>query len=729
MEIDAESFILNGIDISDEVSSAPMNGPQPLSDDEVSGIVSVAAMDAIDFISSEISAEREKSQRYFDGKTDLDFEQGRSSIVSTKVRDTVRAVKPSLMRVFLSSGRYVEYVPNGPEDVQLADQATSYMHWKFQSIGGFRLLSDVIHDALVKKVGIAKAYYVKTDLSEIYTYTGLTDEQAYAVMADDDVELIEHTATAEAEVTAIDGMPPMMNQQPMLHDMKVMRRRSKGDIEVVSVPPEQFFIDRNARSLDDCYVCGNRVDMRVGDLVAQGYDFDIVSELDNSISVTDTANNEDQTRRGYSVTGDEASQSVDKSMHLVTITEAYMRIDVDGTGVPILHKVTLGGSSYTLLAYEPCDAIPYAIFEIDPEPHTFFGRSLADIVMNDQDATTAVLRGILDNVAMVNNPRTGVVEGQVNLDDVLNNEIGAVVRMRSAGAVIPLAVPFVAGQTMAALQYLDQGVEEKTGVSRASMGLTPDALQSTTKAAVQATVQAAAGQVEVMARNLAEGGMRALFKLMLSLTIKHADAANWMRINGQFMPVDPRLWDVDMDLTVNVGLGVGRDEEKAQAYREILALQQQVYSQYGPQNGVVTLTGMRNTITDMLALAGIRNSERYFNPITMEIEQQLQAQAAQAAAEAAQGGNQPMDPNQAFLQAEQMKAQQRIAIEQFKAQEGARKAIMDDDLQRDKMAQDLAIKDAELSAKYGIEVEKIRLAREQNMQRQISALPSIQGGM
>lgn len=729
MEIDAESFILDGIDIADEMSDAPVSGPQPLSNDDIESIASVAVMDAVDFISSEISDIRNKSQRYFDGKTDLDFESGRSGIVSTKVRDTVRAVKPSLMRVFLASGRYVEYVPNGPEDVQLADQATSYMHWKFQSIGGFRLLSDVIHDALVKKIGIAKAYYVKTDLSKVYTYTGLSDEQAYAIASDPDVEIIEHSATAEVDVVAVDGMTPEMNATPRTHDMKVLHKRSSGDIEVTSIPPETFFIDRNARSIDGCYVCGNRVDMHVGDLVAQGYAFEDVSELDNSISVTDTANNEDQERRGYALNGDQADQSVDISMRLVTITEAYMRIDADGTGIPILHKVTLGGSNYKLLSIEPCDEIPYAIFEIDPEPHTFFGRSLADIVMNDQDATTSILRGILDNVAMVNNPRTGVIEGQANLDDVLNNEIGAVVRMRSAGAVIPLAVPFVAGQTMAALQYLDAAVEEKTGVSRASMGLTPDALQSTTKAAVQATVQAAAGQVEVMARNLAEGGMRRLFKLMLSLTIKHADAANWMRINGQFMPVDPRLWDVDMDLTVNVGLGVGRDEEKAQAYREILALQQQVYTQYGPRNGVVTLTGMRNTITDMLALAGIRNSERYFNPITMEIEQQLQAQAAQAAAEAAQGGNQPMDPNQAFLQAEQMKAQQRIAIEQFKAQEGARKAIMDDDLQRDKMAQDLAIKDAELSAKYGIEIEKIRLAQQQNMQRQISALPSIQGGM
>jgi len=725
MEIDAETFILDGIDITDDAVSAPVEGPKPLSIEEVNSIVSMAVQDAVDFISSEISPIRIKSQRYFDGETDLTYETGRSGLVSTKVRDTVRAVKPSLMRVFLSSGRYVEYVPNGPEDVPLADQATSYMHWKFQSIGGFRILSDVIHDALVKKIGIAKAYYVKTDLSKVYSYTGLSDEQAYALVDDPDVEVIEHSATEEVTAEIIDGMDPMMQATPRTHDMKILHRRSKGDIEVISVPPESFFIDRAARSIDDCYVCGNRVDMRVGDLVAQGYDFGIVSELDNSISVADTANEEDQERRGYALNGDEADQSADISMKLVTITECYIRIDKDGTGIPILHKVTLGGSSYKLLDAEPCDEIPYAVFQIDPEPHTFWGRSIADIVMPDQDATTAVLRGILDNVAMVNNPRLSVVEGQANLDDILNNEIGAVVRMRQAGAVQPLAVPFVAGQTMAALQYLDAGIEEKTGVSRASMGLTPDALQSTTKAAVQATVQAAAGQIEVMARNLAEGGMRRLFKIMLALTIKHADAANWMRINGEFQPVDPRLWDVAMDLTINVGLGVGRDEEKAMAYREILQLQQQVYTQYGPNNGVVTLSGMRNTLTDMLALAGIRNSERYFNPITPEIEQQLQQMAAQEA----QGQEPPMDPNEAFLKAEEMKAQQRIAIEQFKAQEAARKAIMDDDLKRDQMAQDLAIKDAELAAKYGVEVDKLALQREQNLQRILMSGPQINGGM
>jgi hypothetical protein len=177
-------------------------------------------------------------------------------------------------------------------------------------------------------------------------------------------------------------------------------------------------------------------------------------------------------RRGYDLdTSDEDEQ--DPSMKNVTVTEAYMRIDADGTGIPVLHKITCGGTSYEMLDFEPCDELPFAKFEIDPEPHTFYGRSLAEIVMDDQDAATSILRSILDNVAMTNNPRLAVIEGAANIDDVLNNEIGAIVRMRQAGAVQDLSVPFTAGQTLGALTYLDGLVETKTGVSRASMGIRP----------------------------------------------------------------------------------------------------------------------------------------------------------------------------------------------------------------------------------------------------------------
>lgn len=693
------------------------NGPQPLTDDEIEGIVAAAIDDAVDFIESDIAPDRIKAQRYFDGECDIGFEVGRSRVVATKVRDTVRAVKPSLMRVFLSSSRFVEYIPRGPEDVKLAAQATEYMHYKFQEMGGFRILSDVFHDALVKKAGIAKVYYEEYDTSEVHTFTGLSDAQYMAIAMEPDIEIIEHSEEIIDQQVAVDGvLGPEMVQKT--HDVKVLRRSTDGDICVVSVPPEEFFIDSNARSIDDCYICGHRTDMRVGDLVAMGFNFDEVVNLDGSTDVIDTTAEEDEARRGYSVNVDDDENAADPSMKKVLVTDAYMRIDADGTGIPILHHLILGGTSYKLLSAEPCDEIPFAIFEIDPEPHTFFGRSIADLLIEDQDAATSILRGILDNVAMTNTPRLGVVDNAVDIDDVLNNEIGGIIRMTQPGAVQPFAVPFVAGQTMPALQYMDQLVEAKTGVTRASMGLAPDALQSTTRAAVQATVQAAAGQIEVMARNLAEGGMRRLFSLLLKKTVRHADAPKFMRLNGEFAEVDPRVWDIGMDLSVNVGLGTGREEEKSAAYREILGLQMQVYGQYGPQNGVVSLVNIRNTVSDMLAASGIRNAERYFQPITPEYEQQLMMQAMQDQQMQQQGAG---NPQQAFMQAEAMKAQTRAQVDMQKAAlEHQRKMIemaANDDLQRDKMAQDLAVDQAKILGQYGAAVDVARVKAEQEMQR------------
>ena len=404
-------------------------------------------------------------------------------------------------------------------------------------------------------------------------------------------------------------------------------------------------------------------------------------------------------------------------MRSVAITEAYMKIDVDGTGVPVLHRFICGGSDYKLLDFEPIDNIPFAVFEVDPEPHTFYGRSLAEIVMDDQDASTAILRGVLDNVAMTNNPRIGIVDGAVNIDDVLNNEIGAIVRMRQAGSVQELTVPFTAGQTLGALTYMDQLVENKTGVSRASMGLDPDAMQSTTKAAVQATIQAQAGQVEVMVRNLADG-MKNLFKIMLHLHVKHSDEEQMMRMNGRFIPVDPSVWNADMDVSINVGLGTGREEEKMMALQQAFSIQQQVYTQYGPFNGMVSLTNIRNTLSDMLAAAGIRNSDRYFAPITPEVEQQLLMLQQQAQAQQAQG----TDPNQAFLAAEQMKAQAKVQSDMMKLQLDAQKAAAEDDRERDKMAQDLMVDAAKIYGQYGTAVDVARVKAEQDKLRTIAGI-------
>jgi hypothetical protein len=684
---------------------------KPKSETEIANIVQDAISDAVDFVESEISEDRIKAQRYYDGEVDLGYEDGRSKVVATKVRDTVRAVKPSLMRIFLSTAKPVEFVPKGAEDVAMADQATEFMHHEFTRLNGYRVINDAFQDALVKKQGIVKAYWMTYPEAKTYTFSGLNDEELTYVTDDEDAQVIEQTT--EMEIT-IDEMG--MEIESPVHDVKVSHRDEKGELCIKSVPPEEFFVNREARNLEEAYLVAHRTEMRAGDLIAMGYDPDIVLDLDSLDNGSEMTETEVYERRGY----DESSSDEDRAdpaMKNITVTEAYMRIDVDGTGVPVLHKLTCGGTNYKLLDYEPCDELPFAKFEIDPEPHTFYGRSLAEIVMDDQDAATSILRGILDNVAMTNNPRIGIVEGAVNIDDVLNNEIGAIVRMRQAGSVQDLAVPFTAGQTLGALSYLDGLVESKTGVSRASMGLDPDAMQSTTKAAVQATVQAAAGQVEVMVRNLADG-MRDLFGIMLRLSHKNIDEEKMMRMNGSFVPVDPRVWDGSMDVSINVGLGTGREEEKSIALNQALQMQTMVYQTYGPMNGLVSMTNIRNTLADQLAVSGIRNADRYFAPITEEIEMQMLQQQQQA--QAAQG--QAPDPNAAFLQAEQMKAQAKMQSDMAKLQLEQQKAAAEDDLKRDQMAQDLLVDAAKVYGKYGTAVDIAKIKAEQDKVRMVGGI-------
>ena len=693
-----------------------MAKPERLDEEQIKNIVSTAVGDAIDFVESEIVSNRLKAQRYFDGETDIGEEEGRSKIVSTKVRDTVRQIKPSLMRVFLSSENPVEYVPSGAEDVQMAEQATKYAGYVFQKADGYKRLNDAIHDALVKKTGILKLYWEDYEDAKIYDFTNLTEEEMTVLVNEKGVDVLEQSVETSAEIDEF-GMQVEMPR----YTLKVSRRNKSGKLCVNSVPPEEFYVDRGATCLEDAYVVAHKREMTVGELVSMGYDFETVSELTGS-SVDDTFSEAEKFERtGYADQDEE--ERFDPSMKLIEVTEAYMKIDVYGTGIPIMHRVLMGGGADTIIDYEPWGTLPFAVYEVDPEPHSFFGRSISDLVMNDQDSSTAMIRGILDNVALTNNPSIDVVEGQVNIDDVLNNEIGSIRRVKSQGAIQTNAIPFVAGQTLSAVQYMDLQTESKTGVSKASMGLDPEALSNQTATGAQLTAQAGAGQIEVMARNLAEGGMKQTFKLLLELLIENSCEETMMRLNGQYMPIDPRSWNADMDITVNVGIGMGREESKAVALNQALQTQMTIYGQYGAQNGLVTLTQIRNTLGDILALGGVRNADRYFNPLTPEIEQQLIMQQQQMMAQQGQQLTPEQTLAQAQVQAEQIKAQSKAETDMLKAQIDAQKAIAQDDRERDKLDQELLIKTAEIMGKHGTAVDVETIKQMQNAPRYPNSSP------
>jgi hypothetical protein len=708
-----------------------------MKEDEIQGAVKAAIEAAIDYVDTDIREDRERAQKYFDGAVDLSHEEGRSKVVSTKVRDVVRGAKPGLMRVFLNNDKFVEFIPKSSEDVANAEQATAYTHWVFDKAGGYNVLSNAIHDSLVKKVGIVKVWWNNATVAESHTYENLSDEEVEMLTSDDEVEVIEHSQELTMEMDEM-GIEVSRN----VHSMLISHKYEEGEMVIEGIPPEEFFIDGSAKSIDDAYIVCHKSEKRAGDLIAMGFDQDVIDGL---VGEDDDSNNEGEEkllRFGENV--DSTDEAVnDPSMRAIIVTEAYLKIDIEGDGVPTLHKFLCGGTNYEILEQEPWDKAPFADFHVDPEPHAFYGRSLAELVMNDQDTTTSVLRGILDNVALVNTPRLEVNEDLVIMEDVLNNEIGAVIRSEQIGSVNPLVVPFVAGSTLPALQYLDMLVEEKTGISKMSMGLNADALQNTTATAAAITQQASAGHVEVMARNLAEG-MKRLFQLMLHVSIKNSPDEQMMRLNGEFISVDPQVWNSSMDMQINVGIGTGQEDAKAAALMQTFQTQQQIWQTYGPTNGLVTMTMMRNTLADTLALSGIKNADRYYAPMSPESEAQLMAQMAEQAAQAAAQSGEQGDPvadamitseqikAQAKMQGDQMRMQGKMQGDQIKLQaemqvkaaqmqsaQGKELADLQlkyrelqssDDLNRDKMNQNLLVEAAKILGQYGtsVDVERVR---------------------
>jgi hypothetical protein len=702
----------------DEAEPVTSKGPQPLTEDQIESACAQAIRDAVDFIDKDIAPDRLKARRYIDGEVDIGEEEGRTKIVVTKVRDTIRAVKPSLLRVFLNNRKPVEFLPNAAQEADMADQQTKYVSYLYRKNGGYLLSLGIIDDALKSKFAITKAYADDSRSVTHHYLDAVNRAQLEVIKNDPELTILAMSPSEEQPPPPVPGPDGMMPEADEWVDLEVQRTVTKRRPKIDLIPPENFFCDSGATDISRRPFCvGHVEEMPVGDAVAMGFDYDVVSQLDGLIGDSSTRDQEDEQRRKYLRNKDTEEATVDKATKKIAIYCAYIQLDIEGTGELMTYEVFMGGSKLKLLSYEPVDDNPFAIHEIDPDPHALHGNSLADLIMQDQDTSTSIFRGIVDNIHATNSPRLGVVEAQVNMDDVLNNELGGIIRTLAPGMIQSVDIPFTAGQALGVLSYHDTMVEQKTGVTRASMGLNADALQSTTKSAADNTVAMAAGQVEVMARNLAETGMVRLFQQLLKLSIETATGDEIMEVNGAFYPVDVRSWNADKDMQVNVGLGTGDVDRKVAALTALFTTQMSIWTQYGPQNGVVTLTGMHNALVDLVELQGIHNTARYITPMTPEREAQImQAQQQLQQAQQAQGGGE--DPTvKALVAGEQIKAQAGSQNAVIKAQVDLTREQMKDDRERDRAAQDFALSQAELQGKFGLQANEMRLRAETERQR------------
>ena len=668
-----------------------------LDDSEIISMVESEINGSSDYMDSEISSQREKAMEYFYGEPFGNEEDGRSQVVVTDVQDTLMWMMPSLMRIFTAGDKVVRFVPVGPEDEQVAEQATKYVnHVFYKQNDGFMILYNMFLDALMQKVGVVKHYWEDVENTTTETYENLTEQEYSILLQDDEIEIIEHeqTTTFTEQVDPTTGQAVEVEETS--HNAIIARTVLDGKVTIENVPPEEFLINRGAKTLEDARFICHRSHKSKSDLIKMGYDPDIVEELSGYSEGSDaiTTSQEYMARHAYDSTGYLGGQAAEDTEMVVQIFESYIRLDMDNSGISVLHKVCHSGTE--LLDVEPIDHVPFSSVCPIPIPHKFFGLSVAETVQDVQLVRSTLTRNLLDNMYLANNGRFQVVEGQVNIDDLLTNRPGGIVRTRSPSALTPIVTPTLSPHSFEMLQYWEDIKSGRTGVNPKTQGLSADVLKShVTTGAVTAALTNSQGRLELIARIFADTGVRNMFKQIYNLVQRYENRKRVVRLNNQYFQIDPSSWKEDLDVDIEVGIGYGDQDVKLQNISNFAGLIEKVATQ---TQGIVSTQNVYNLTAEIATEMGIKNVDKFISqPSDEPPPPTMQEQLAQAQAQALL-----IDAQASQLQAE-VKAKE-LEIKAAKLE-----------LERVEVEHDMAVKREELKLK-GIE-----LGYEMNSDKNIKA--------
>lgn len=652
-----------------------------MSDTELSSLIEREATNALGF--NDLLADvRRKSLEYYFGDAEGDLAppevEGRSKVVSKDLLDAVEWIMPSMMRTFAGSDEVCRFEPDSPADEQGARDATRYVsHVIMEQNEGFVTLHDAIKNALIQRMGVVKAYCDESwDEREEY-YQGLDALGAEALVADPQVEIIG------------------VQQDPMtgLADIRVRRREQVKRIKVEGVPPEEFGINKDARTIQDARFVMHRVKRTVSELVSMGYDPALVETLRGDDGFDWGGEQDERRSRDESWQAGAEDDTGDAAERLVTLTEAYIRCDFDGDGVVEYRRVVKADK--LILENEVTDDHPFALFSPILMPYRPIGLSMWDMLEDIQRIKTALTRQVLDSAYLANNPRTEVVENKVNLDDLLNPRPGGMVRVRELGSVREIQTPFVGQAGLAVIDYFNGVRDARSGVSEANQGLTGQEIAKSNigSQGVEVLASNAMQRIELMARVFAETGIKRLWSLTLKLVTQYQDRPAQLKVNGRWLTIDPREWRNKYRTTITVGMAGATRAAQIQNLLQILGLQQQALA-----IGMADPSKLYNTVSRLVEQMGYRDAEQFFTE--------------------PQPGEMPPQQEQGSPEAQAL-----VQAEQIKAQTAMQKAQMDNQtrLEVERMQIQSAERIAQLEQQVKVLIEEARMAR------QVAPVPNIPG--
>lgn len=622
---------------------------------------------------------------------------GRSKFISTDASDAVEGFLPDILDPFTSSENIIEFDPVGSEDEDAAKQETDVVsHIFWQKNEGFLILYNWLKDGLIAQNSYVKSGWIEKERVSIEEYEDLTPDELYGILAQTEGEYqIERAEGIDLQTgqPEIEGVDPQTGQ-PKFAPINVRIRCVKvaKEYEIVTIPQDEFFCSPRWSSvaLDGIPCCGHMRDMERGELRRMGFSEESIARGIGDSVDDDVEAAINDTKDHFS--GDN-SDGADDSTRMVTVYEAYCRVDINGDGRAELVKVWAVGDGSKILqwdesgedAIEEVSHVPFSVFTPYIVPHRHVGRSLVEQVDDIAQVKTVLMRHTLDNLYATNYARPIVAESGVSettYEDLMNPAHGAPINVTAPGTIEYVRPPSVADTTLPLMQVFDSLLEMRVGNSRYAQGIGAEALNPMSEATANRVMDASMKRRQLIARIFAEVSLKDLF-LRIHRDLRSGPHRELViKLRNEWVPVNPRTWRERTDMTVRVGMGSADRDVKRQGM--LLLAQTLEKLAMDPEIRATKLVGypqFREVAEEVMETFGYDNIDRFMPP--PENAQQPPPQ-------------QP-GPQEQIMQAQMQMAQQELTLKQQKQAAEIENARREVDLRHQRDLQELQYKYSKLA--------------------------------
>lgn len=575
-----------------------------MTDAELVSLIGAKVHAAMNDEDGDLSSVRQQAMDYYLGEKYGNERDGYSSHVTREVLEAVEWAMPSIVRVFTSGDKVVQFDPVTPNDEQSADLETDTInHLVLKQNDGFEALHAWIKDALMFPNGYLKVWVDESTEVTTEEYSGYTAEELAPLLDDDDIEVLEQ----ESEVVVIQGVPVEV------YSIKVRRTDTQPRLNISATPPEQVLLDDDLTSqdIDEAdFVC-HRVRRSFTWLVNNGYDRDL---LETSGSDNYNFNDESVNRLFYEDENPDEESEDDDSMRQYWVHECYLKVDRDGDGLAEARRVVLIGG--TIFEDEEYEYQPFVSMSAILMSHKHTGMSLVDLVKDLQLVNSTLTRQLLDNVYRMNIRRkyvgeAALVDGGMTVD-ALSNATSEIIPCRDPNAIREESVQPIIGEILPVIQRITDQAQVRSGVTP-NLSLDPAVLQQSTMGAFSAALEQASQRVELITRVFAETGMKRLMRKAHKLCRSHMDRELQFKLGDEWVNVNPSDWRDRTTMTVNVGLGFNDKATKIQLLANLLEYQKEALG-----SGLASAQNIYETLTEMVEAAGLGDVQRFFtDPSTL----------------------------------------------------------------------------------------------------------------